>query len=111
VVSVDTKKKELIGAFRNAGRTWRPEGVPHRVIRTLHRLRTVVTDGAVWLRDQTRSSVRPAFAITQLTGPAGLWESAQQLATGRVRASGSGSFWPSAWGSSSERRRLDAPEF
>jgi hypothetical protein len=31
VVSVDTKKKELIGAFRNAGRTWRPEGAPHRV--------------------------------------------------------------------------------
>jgi hypothetical protein len=30
-VSVDTKKKELIGAFRNAGRTWRPEGAPHRV--------------------------------------------------------------------------------
>jgi hypothetical protein len=31
VVSVDTKKKELIGAFRNAGRTWRAEGAPHRV--------------------------------------------------------------------------------
>ena len=28
VVSVDTKKKELIGAFRNAGRTWRPEVPP-----------------------------------------------------------------------------------
>jgi hypothetical protein len=31
VVSVFTKKKELIGAFRNAGRAWRPEGAPHRV--------------------------------------------------------------------------------
>ena len=31
VVSVDTKKKELIGAFRNAGRTWRPEGAPQWV--------------------------------------------------------------------------------
>jgi Rhodopirellula transposase DDE domain len=31
VVSVDTKKKELIGAFRNAGRTGRPEGAPQRV--------------------------------------------------------------------------------
>jgi hypothetical protein len=30
VVSVDTKKKE-IGAFRNTGRTWRPEGAPQRV--------------------------------------------------------------------------------
>ena len=31
VISVDTKKKELIGAFRNAGRTWRPQGQPHEV--------------------------------------------------------------------------------
>jgi hypothetical protein len=31
VVSVDTKKKELIGAFRNAGRTWRPHGQPQPV--------------------------------------------------------------------------------
>ena len=28
VVSVDTKKKELIGDFKNAGREWRPEGMP-----------------------------------------------------------------------------------
>ena len=26
VISVDTKKKELIGEFRNAGRNWRPKG-------------------------------------------------------------------------------------
>ena len=31
VLSVDTKKKELVGAFKNAGRTWRPKGDPHRV--------------------------------------------------------------------------------
>lgn len=31
VVSVDTKKKELIGAFRNAGRTWHPAGQPPSV--------------------------------------------------------------------------------
>ncbi len=31
VVSVDTKKKELVGAFRNAGRTWRPRGQPQEV--------------------------------------------------------------------------------
>jgi hypothetical protein len=31
VVSVDTKKKELIGRFRNAGQTWRPRGHPQRV--------------------------------------------------------------------------------
>jgi Rhodopirellula transposase DDE domain len=28
VISVDTKKKELIGEFRNAGRDWRPQGQP-----------------------------------------------------------------------------------
>jgi hypothetical protein len=31
VISVDTKKKELIGAFKNNGRTWRPEGKPELV--------------------------------------------------------------------------------
>ena len=31
VVSVDTKKKELVGDFRNAGREWRPEGMPEKV--------------------------------------------------------------------------------
>ena len=31
VVSVDTKKKELIGEFRNGGREWRPQGDPQRV--------------------------------------------------------------------------------
>ena len=31
VVSVDTKKKELIGRFKNAGREWRPSGEPERV--------------------------------------------------------------------------------
>ncbi len=31
VISVDTKKKELIGEFKNPGRTWRPKGQPVRV--------------------------------------------------------------------------------
>ena len=31
VISVDTKKKELIGHFRNAGRRWRPRGEPGAV--------------------------------------------------------------------------------
>jgi hypothetical protein len=30
-VSVDTKKKELVGDFKNPGRTWRPKGAPTRV--------------------------------------------------------------------------------
>jgi len=28
VISVDTKKKELVGAFKNAGREWQPSGEP-----------------------------------------------------------------------------------
>jgi hypothetical protein len=31
VISVDTKKKELVGNYRNAGREWRPKGDPRRV--------------------------------------------------------------------------------
>jgi Rhodopirellula transposase DDE domain/Helix-turn-helix of DDE superfamily endonuclease len=31
VVSVDTKKKELVGEFKNAGREWRPQGQPAAV--------------------------------------------------------------------------------
>lgn len=32
VISVDTKKKELVGPFRNGGREWRPNGEPERVL-------------------------------------------------------------------------------
>ncbi len=32
VVSVDTKKKELVGNFRNGGREWRSEGEPEEVL-------------------------------------------------------------------------------
>jgi len=31
VISVDTKKKELVGNFKNAGREWRPKGAPDEV--------------------------------------------------------------------------------
>ncbi|MQA91564.1 MAG: ISAzo13 family transposase [Gemmatimonas sp.] len=31
VISVDTKKKELVGDFKNAGRQWRPKGEPEPV--------------------------------------------------------------------------------
>ena len=30
-ISVDTKKKELVGDFKNTGREWRPKGSPRRV--------------------------------------------------------------------------------
>jgi hypothetical protein len=31
VISVDTKKKELVGDFKNGGREWRPQGNPEKV--------------------------------------------------------------------------------
>jgi len=31
VISVDTKKKELVGLFKNGGREWQPEGEPENV--------------------------------------------------------------------------------
>src|SRR5205085_8939550 len=31
VISVDTKKKELVGDFKNAGREWQPTGQPDEV--------------------------------------------------------------------------------
>ncbi len=31
VISVDTKKKELVGDFKNGGREWRPKGNPEKV--------------------------------------------------------------------------------
>ena len=31
VISVDTKKKELVGEFKNGGRQWRPKGDPEQV--------------------------------------------------------------------------------
>ena len=32
VISVDTKKKELVGAFKNGGREWQPKGKPDEVL-------------------------------------------------------------------------------
>jgi hypothetical protein len=32
VISVDTKKKELVGNFKNGGREWRPKGQPEEVL-------------------------------------------------------------------------------
>ena len=32
VISVDTKKKERVGNFKNPGKTWRPRGKPHEVL-------------------------------------------------------------------------------
>ena len=31
VISIDTKKKELVGAYKNGGKEWRPAGSPEQV--------------------------------------------------------------------------------
>jgi hypothetical protein len=31
VISVDTKKKELVGDFKNGGQEWQPKGEPEEV--------------------------------------------------------------------------------
>lgn len=31
VISVDTKKKELVGQYKNGGKEWRPQGDPEKV--------------------------------------------------------------------------------
>jgi hypothetical protein len=65
VISVDTKKKELVGEFGNAGRTWRPHGDPVQV-------RTHDFPGAA-LRAQTRHT-------TEHAGPSRVIRQAQTLA-------------------------------
>jgi hypothetical protein len=44
VISVDTKKKELLGEFRNTGRTWRDRGEPVKV--NVHDFLLPALDGA-----------------------------------------------------------------
>ena len=62
-ISVDTKKKELVGAFKNAGRTWRPAKTPQRV--------------------QVHDFVIPATATTGGKAiPYGIYESASQRRLG-----------------------------
>ncbi len=45
VISVDTKKKELVGAFQNAGRDWQPAGVP--VFTNVHDLPSMAEGKAI----------------------------------------------------------------
>ena len=44
VISVDTKKKELVGNFRNGGREWQPQGEPDEVL--VHDFMDKVSRGA-----------------------------------------------------------------
>lgn len=53
VISVDTKKKELVGDFKTAGREWRPRGEPEEV--RVHDFRSRDWDG----RCHTASMISP----------------------------------------------------
>jgi len=71
VISVDTKKKELVGDFKNAGQTWRPQGEPEEVrvhdflIKELGR---AVPYGIYDLAANAGWAKRPRFRQAQLAG-------------------------------------------
>jgi hypothetical protein len=53
VISVDTKKKELVGNYRNAGSDWRPKGAPPNPKR---RRRPPIASISSWQRSSGRSA-------------------------------------------------------
>jgi hypothetical protein len=57
VISVDTKKKEVVGNLGNKGREWQPKGSPVRVEVTVAavRLRAPASVGMCWLTMLARS--------------------------------------------------------
>ena len=69
VISVDTKKKELIGNFKNGGTDYRPKGKPRRVNVHDFGAENAVVDVMVVDREGTRtidpaSCLRPVSALT-----------------------------------------------
>ena len=72
VVSVDTKKKELVGNFKNAGREWRPKDSPENV--NVHdfidpKLKRAVPYGVYDIRNNTAGSVWEQITIRPLLRP------------------------------------------
>jgi hypothetical protein len=55
VISVDTKKKELVGAFKNGGRRWLPRGAADQVS---------VHDFPHLGKERTTCSVTPVHSLT-----------------------------------------------
>ena len=75
VVSVDTKKKELVGDFKNGGREWQPKGSPERAL--VHDFPQDATGKAIpyGVHDMARNEAwvnvgrdhdTPAFAVASL---------------------------------------------
>ncbi len=84
VLSVDTKKKELVGEFKNGGREWQPQGRPEAV--NVHDFpsqgwaRRSPTASMTWAATAAGSASAPT-----MTPPASRWR--RCVAGGRVRAS------------------------
>jgi hypothetical protein len=66
-VSVDTKKKELIGDFKNAGRTWRPRGQPEAV--RVHDFKDAELGKRSRIGFTTCSTIRAGSASGSITTP------------------------------------------
>jgi hypothetical protein len=75
VISVDTKKKELVGDFRNSGKEWQPAGAPEKVL--VHDFPSDATGKAIpygvydMARNEAYVSVgrdhdTPAFAVASI---------------------------------------------
>ena len=84
VISVDTKKKELVGCFKNSGREWRPQGEPEAVIR---RDRPGLTANALALAPQLPGHLTAAvkrILQEQLVDPSHQHQVRRALALGQV---------------------------
>jgi hypothetical protein len=75
VISVDTKKKELVGPFKNGGREWQPNATPEKVL--VHDFPSAATGKAVpyGVYDMARNEAwvnvgcdhdTPAFAVASI---------------------------------------------
>jgi len=73
VISVDTKKKELVGNFRNAGREWQPTGKPEEVL--VHDFPSDSVAKAIpygiWVRLPCLTLLRPREPVGAGAGQAG----------------------------------------
>ena len=87
-ISVDTKKKELVGAFKNAGRTWRPAKTPQRgQVHDFVIPATATPPGtSKWLIGSThsRSGLRVRSELDRGQYPGGITVTDAQLATVRL---------------------------
>lgn len=75
VVSVDTKKKELVGEFKNAGEEWQPAGQPEplrcMIFQTKNWARPSPTESMIW--PAMRAGSAWALTMTRPASPRPAW--------------------------------------